>query len=58
MPNLRSGDVMDKAVLADMARRNAEQILARIGPNTPYEHSVTLVAIAASWDNFANMLDL
>ena len=49
---------MDKSALADMARKNAEQILARIGPNTPYEHSVTLVAIAASWDNFANMLDM
>lgn len=47
-----------KELLADMARRNAEEILSHIGPRTPYDHSVTLVAIAQSWTNFANMLDL
>jgi hypothetical protein len=46
-----------KELLADYARRNAEEILSHVGPNTPYEHSVTLVAIAQSWNNFAKMLE-
>lgn len=43
-------------LLATRARENAKEILSRIGPATPYEHSVTLVAIADSWNKFADML--
>jgi len=50
--------IVDKEVLADMARKNATDILSRIGPATPYAHSVTLVAIAESWNNFARLLEL
>jgi len=50
--------MVDKEVLADMARRNAEEIMSHIGPATPYQHSVTLVAIAESWNNFARMLEM
>ena len=44
-------------LLAEVARKNATEILSRIGPATPFEHSVTLVAIAESWNNFARMID-
>jgi hypothetical protein len=49
---------VEKQILADMARKNSQEILSRIGPATPYHHSVMLVAIAASWENFAKMLEL
>jgi len=47
-----------KELLASYARQNAEEIMSHIGPNTPFEHTVTLVAIAESWNNFAKMLEL
>jgi hypothetical protein len=50
-------DENDKRMLARKARAVAKETTSHIGPPTPLAHAAAVLAVAQSWNTFADILE-
>lgn len=52
-----NGPSVDVAKIAEAAREVAAQTVARVGVATPNPHAAALIAIASTWEAFAQRIE-